>query len=105
MKKLILFVLASLVIISCRKDDEEKSESIIVGTWKTIDYRTISGKDGSIISANTIPDTDCIRKSNYKYKNNGKFIGEYFRDSQTGNVETLVFLKKWIIAIMNKPKR
>jgi len=93
-KKIILIVIASFSIISCRKDDDEKEESLIVGTWKTIDYRIISGKDGSIISSNTIPDTDCIRKSNYNYKNNGKYIGEYFRDPNTGECGNKVFLEE-----------
>lgn len=93
-KKIILIAIASFSIISCRKDDDEKSESTIIGTWKTIDYRTVSGKDGSIISSNTIPDTDCIRKSNYKYKNNGKFIGEYFRNSQTGECGNTSFYEE-----------
>ena len=57
---------------------------MIVGTWKLVDYRTVSGKDGSIIHSNTVPETACIRKSNYTYKNNGKFIGEYFLNPQTG---------------------
>ena len=84
MKKLILIALASLSMISCRKDDDEKPESLIVGTWKTTDYIAVSGKDGSIIFSNTIPETECIRKSNYTYKNNGKFIAEYFFNIQTG---------------------
>jgi len=93
-KKLILFAFASLVIISCRKDDDEKSESIITGTWKLIDYRSVSGKDGSVIYSNTIPENDCKRKSNYNYKNNGKYIGEYFRDPNTGECGNKAFLEE-----------
>jgi len=76
LKKFILIALASLSIISCRNDDDEKEEPMIIGTWKTTDYKAISGKDGSVIFSNTIPETDCIRKSKYTYKENGKFIGE-----------------------------
>ena len=94
MKKLILFAFASLFIISCRKDDDEKSESIIIGTWKLIDYRSVSGKDGSVIYSNTIPENDCKRKSNYNYKNNGKYIGEYFRDPNTGECGNKAFLEE-----------
>jgi len=93
-KKLILFAFASLFIISCRKDDDEKSESIIIGTWKLIDYRSVSGKDGSVIYSNTIPENDCKRKSNYNYKNNGKYIGEYFRDPNTGECGNKAFLEE-----------
>lgn len=91
MKKLLIFALISLVIISCRKDDDERSESQIVGTWKLIDQKTISGKDGSVLHSNTIPASDCIRKSNYIYKNNGIFIGEYFRNSQTGECGNIAY--------------
>jgi len=93
-KKLTLLALISLFIISCRKDDDEKSESIIIGTWKLIDYRSVSGKDGSIIYSNTIPENDCKRKSNYNYKNNGKYIGEYFRDPNTGECGNKAFLEE-----------
>ncbi|WP_379964644.1 lipocalin family protein [Epilithonimonas sp. UC225_85] len=92
MKKLILIALASLSIIACRKDDDnEKSEPLIVGTWKTTDYIAISGKDGSIIFSNTIPETDCIRKSKYTYKTNGKFVAEYFLNIQTGQCGNVGF--------------
>jgi len=84
LKKLILIALASLSIVSCRKDDDDKEESLIIGTWKTTDYKAISGKDGSVIFSNTIPETDCIRKSKYTYRENGKFVGEYFLNIQTG---------------------
>lgn len=94
MKKLILFVFASLSIISCRKDDDEKPESTIIGTWKLIDYRFVSGKDGSVIYSNTIPENDCKRKSNYNYKNNGKYVGEYFRDPNTGECGNKAFLEE-----------
>ena len=84
MKKLILFALASLSIISCRKDDDQKQQPTIVGTWKLIDYRSFSGKDGSIIFSNTIPENDCRRKSNHTYKIDGKYVGEYFFNPNTG---------------------
>jgi len=91
LKKLIVIAFASLSVISCRKDEDEKEESLIVGTWKTTDYIAISGKDGSVIFSNTIPATDCIRKSNYTYKNTGKFVAEYFTDPQTGQCGNTVF--------------
>ncbi len=94
MKKLILIALASLSLISCRKDDDEKEESLILGTWKTIEYRYISGKDGSIIYLATIPETDCLRKSNYIYKNNGKFVTEFFYNSETGECGNIAYTEE-----------
>ncbi|MCG2793672.1 MAG: lipocalin family protein [Weeksellaceae bacterium] len=95
MRKLILIAFASLSMIYCRKDDDEKEESMmIVGTWKTTDYIAISGKDGSIIYSNTIPATDCIRKSNYTYRSNGKYLAENFSDPQTGQCGNIGFLQE-----------
>jgi len=91
-KKLILFALASLAIISCRKDDDnEETKPSFVGTWKLIDYRFVSGKDGSIIYSNTIPESDCRKKSNYIYKTNGKFINEFFLNPITGECGNIAF--------------
>gem|GEM_PF-729998 len=103
-KKFILFALASFVIISCRKDDDEKEEPMIVGMWKTTDYIVISGKDGSLFVSNSIPATDCILKSNYIYKSNGKFIAEYFVNPQTGQCGNVGFRQE-MDYYYNEPER
>lgn len=82
MKKLILLILALLSTTSCRQDDESKST--ILGTWKSVGYKYISGKDGSTLHFTEIPETDCITKSNYTYKSNGKFVVEHFYNPQDG---------------------
>lgn len=78
MKKLILIALASLSIISCRKDDDEKEESLIFGTWNLTKIQVISGKDNSVISSYLI--TDCPEKRKYEFFDNQYKI-TYFKDS------------------------
>ncbi|WP_072998970.1 lipocalin-like domain-containing protein [Epilithonimonas mollis] len=82
MKKLILFTLASLVIISCRKDDDEKSESMIVGTWTLTKNQVMSGKDNSILFSEAI--TDCPDKRTYLFSENNYTINS-FKDNFTGS--------------------
>lgn len=78
LKKLILIALALLSIISCRKDDDEKEESLITGTWNLTKIQTISGKDNSIISSYII--SDCPDKRKYEFFDNQYKI-TYFKDS------------------------
>jgi len=78
MKKLILFALASLVIISCRKDDDEKSEFLIIGTWNLTKIQVVSGKDNSVISSYVI--SNCPEKRKYEFFDNQYKI-TYFKDS------------------------
>lgn len=84
-KKLILFALASLLIISCRKDDDEKEESLIVGTWNLTKAQIISGKDNSVLFSASI--TDCPDKQNYMFSDN-KYTVTYFKDNFVGSCVT-----------------
>lgn len=84
LKKIILIALASLSIISCRKDDDEKEESLILGTWNLTKIQTISGKDNSIISSHII--SDCPDKRKYEFFENQYKI-TYFKDSFSVNCD------------------
>ena len=53
MKKLILFALVSLSIISCRKDDEsENKKSQFEGTWTLAKNQILNGKDNQVLFSN-----------------------------------------------------
>ncbi len=78
MKKLILIALASLSLISCRKDDDEKEESLILGTWNLTKIQVISGKDNSVLSSVAV--IDCPDKRKYEFSDN-KYKLTYFKDS------------------------
>ncbi len=79
MKKLILFALASFVISSCRKDDDE-SQPTIVGNWKIDKHITRYGNGSTVTD---ILD-DCQMKTNITFSNDGKVssVG-YFKSNES----------------------
>ncbi|WDF48492.1 lipocalin family protein [Chryseobacterium sp. KACC 21268] len=81
MKKFILIALASLSIISCRKDDE-KEESLILGTWNLTKIQIMSGKDNSVLSSEII--SDCPDKMTYLFSDN-RYTLTIFKDNFIGS--------------------
>lgn len=82
LKKLTPFLLASLLIISCRKDDDKKPELMINGTWNLTKNQIMSGKDNSILFSEAI--TDCPEKRNYQFSNNNYTL-TFFKDNFAGS--------------------
>lgn len=82
MKKLILIAFASLSIISCRKDDDEKEESLILGTWNLTKTQIMSGKDNSVLFSEAV--TDCPDKRSYIFSEN-KYTLNIFKDNFVGS--------------------
>ena len=82
MKKLILFALVSLAIISCRKDDEsENKKSQFEGTWTLAKNQILNGKDNQVLFSND--NLEC------SYKRTCVFEGEtisvtHFKENYVG---------------------
>lgn len=66
LKKLILIVIASISLISCRKDDD-KSEVTILGTWK-IDKHIARYGNGSTVTETL---DECQTKTNFTFSSDG----------------------------------
>lgn len=84
MKKILLIALASLSIISCRKDDDE-SEVTIVGNWK-IDKHIARYGNGSTVTETL---DECQTKTNFTFSNDGKlnFIAYFKGGEQSTNCQ------------------
>ncbi|MCD9853153.1 lipocalin family protein [Epilithonimonas sp. JDS] len=82
MKKLILIALASLSFISCRKDDDEKDEAMIVGTWNLNKIQIVSGKDSSVLNSEVI--SDCPDKRTYLFSDHSYTL-TIFKDNFIGS--------------------
>lgn len=82
-KKLILFAFASLVIVSCRKDDDDlQIKSSFEGNWNYIKKQIMSGKDNSILFSEAI--TDCPEKRSYQFSNHNYTL-TIFKDNFVGS--------------------
>ncbi|MFC3161500.1 Lipocalin-like domain-containing protein [Chryseobacterium arachidis] len=70
MKKILFLAIASTIALgSCsNNDDEENLSQTVVGTWKPVMEKVISGSNGSIISTDNF-DT-CYKKSTFNFKSN-----------------------------------
>ena len=82
MKKIILIALASFFVISCRKDDDEKREALILGTWNINKIQIISGKDNSVLFSEAV--TDCPDKRTYLFSEN-QYTLDIFKDNFIGS--------------------
>lgn len=82
MKKLLLIALASFFVISCRKDDDEKREALILGTWNLNKIQIISGKDNSVLFSEAV--TDCPDKRTYLFSEN-QYTLDIFKDNFIGS--------------------
>lgn len=82
MKKIILIALASFFVISCRKDDDEKREALILGTWNLNKIQIISGKDNSVLFSEAV--TDCPDKRTYLFSEN-QYTLDIFKDNFIGS--------------------
>lgn len=69
-------------IISCRKDDDEKEESLILGTWNLTKTQIMSGKDNSVLFSEAV--TDCPDKRSYIFSEN-KYTLNIFKDNFVGS--------------------
>lgn len=74
-KTFILSLIISLILISCRSENDSQITELdkIVGIWKMAKTITISGVDNSTIIEEYNPD-DCKQKSTYEFNQNGKYI-------------------------------
>ena len=82
MKKIILIALASFFVISCRKDDDEKQEALILGIWNLNKIQIISGKDNSVLFSEAV--TDCPDKRTYLFSEN-QYTLDIFKDNFIGS--------------------
>lgn len=82
MKKIILIALASFFVISCRKDDDEKREALILGIWNLNKIQIISGKDNSVLFSEAV--TDCPDKRTYLFSEN-QYTLDIFKDNFIGS--------------------
>ena len=82
LKKIILIALASFFVISCRKDDDEKREALILGTWNLNKIQIISGKDNSVLFSEAV--TDCPDKRTYLFSEN-QYTLDIFKDNFIGS--------------------
>jgi hypothetical protein len=82
LKKIILIALASFFVISCRKDDDEKQEALILGIWNLNKIQIISGKDNSVLFSEAV--TDCPDKRTYLFSEN-QYTLDIFKDNFIGS--------------------
>ena len=74
--------MASFFVISCRKDDDEKREALILGTWNLNKIQIISGKDNSVLFSEAV--TDCPDKRTYLFSEN-QYTLDIFKDNFIGS--------------------
>ncbi len=85
MKKLLfLAISAGFVFTSCSSDDEEDVNSI-VGTWRPISEKAISGKNGSTLYND--PHSTCYKKSTFNFKSNNILSSTIYDENSSGNCE------------------
>lgn len=85
MKKLLFFaVSAGFIFTSCNNDDEGNSNSI-VGTWRPVSEKAISGKNGNTLYND--PHSSCYKKSTFNFKSNNTVSSTIYDENSSGNCE------------------
>lgn len=79
-KKLLLISVLLLLFSSCRKDESEEKENLIVGTWKWTKVMVVSGKDNSTILTDPILPSDCKSNNRYTYDLNLRYTYTEFQE-------------------------
>lgn len=78
MKKLILLASAGLFLATaCRKDDDDKPQDLLIGTW-TIEKYVVAYGNGT---DETDMPTTCTAKTNLMFGSDGKYTGNDYFDS------------------------
>lgn len=75
MKKILLTTLAIGLLVSCRKDDENKNNNdavSITGTWKAVKKEVISGKDMKRILETELSN-ECQKNSRFEFTTDNKY--------------------------------
>lgn len=85
MKKLLfLAVSAGFIFTSCSSDDDTDSNSI-VGTWRPVSEKAISGKNGSTLYND--PHSSCYKKSTINFKSDNTVSSTLYDENSGGNCE------------------
>ncbi|MBS1548420.1 MAG: lipocalin family protein [Bacteroidetes bacterium] len=86
MKKTLFALLTiGLVATSCSKDNTEETvqeKAQILGTWKYSKFVTYSGKDGSVLSSETV--SGCQLQDNIEFKADNTFTEKYYNSNVGG---------------------
>jgi len=85
MKKLLfLAVSAGFIFTSCSNDDDTDSNSI-VGTWRPVSEKAISGKNGSTLYNDA--HSSCYKKSTINFKSDNMVSSTIYDENSGGNCE------------------
>ncbi|MDQ1162651.1 hypothetical protein QE422_003019 [Chryseobacterium sp. SORGH_AS 447] len=85
MKKLLfLAVSAGFIFTSCNNNDDEDPNSI-VGTWRPVSEKAISGKNGNTLYND--PHSTCYKKSTFNFKSNNTLSSTIYDENSNGNCE------------------
>ena len=77
MKKIYLLGAVSLLLFSCKTDDDnEINISSIVANWKFSKAEVISGSNNTVLYSETI--VGCDANTTFEFKNDGKYAIRYF---------------------------
>lgn len=77
MKKILFASLACAFLLSCNRDNDDNSSSV-VGKWKIIKEIVLSGKDKSQLESVTA--SGCEASNTYEFKSDNKFEFKLFSD-------------------------
>ncbi len=87
MKKLIsllsLLFFAAIILVSCRKDDDESQQPTIVGTWQPTSFKATGVVNGLNVSQ-TVTANACQLNSRLVFNNNGTGVTKNWNE-QNGN--------------------
>lgn len=71
MKKLIILILGTTIILSCTRDDDSKNNYTMVGKWKHLKSESYTTKDNK---TTTFANSECSQKSVHEFKADNKAI-------------------------------
>ena len=86
MKKALLMGVVALCLFSCKNDQDDDSQSDILGKWQPYKDVVYSGKTGLIIDKKTKDYTDCEKKSSVEFRSDNKFFASSYDDVDGGCV-------------------
>jgi hypothetical protein len=71
MKKLIILILGTTIILSCTRDDDSNNNYTMVGKWKHLKSESYTTKDNK---TTTFANSECSQKSVHEFKADNKAI-------------------------------